>query len=118
MRKFLIERRGADAAVNNLHYARRVFYRYACLAQNFAGDAGLVFGNDTARVHHFEVAAFPVGGAVDAVARDAGLVGDDRAARAGEAIEQRGLTHVGASDDHDGWKIARDHLHMRAAAAC
>ena len=87
LREFLIERRGADAAVNNLHDARSVFNCDAGLAQNFAGDSGFVFGNDAARVHHFEAAAFPVGGAVDAVAGDARFVRDDGAARAGEAIE-------------------------------
>ncbi len=87
LREFLIERRGAGAAVNNLHDARGIFNCDAGLAQNFAGDAGFVFGNDAASVHHFEAAPFPVRGAVDAVARDAGFVGDDGAARAGEAIE-------------------------------
>jgi hypothetical protein len=52
-----------------------------------------------------EGAAFPVCGAVDAVARDARLVGDDGAARAGEAVEQGGLAHIGASDDNDGWQF-------------
>ena len=87
LREFLIERRGADAAVNNLHHACRVFNCDAGLAQDFAGDSGFVFGDDAARVHHLEAAAFPVGGAVDAVAGDARFIRDDGAARASEPIE-------------------------------
>ena len=46
-----------------------------------------------------------IGGAVDAVAGDAGFVGDDGAARAGEAIEERGFADVGAADDYERWEI-------------
>jgi len=49
--------------------------------------------------------AAPFGFAIDAVAGDAGFVGDDGAARAGQAIEERGLAHVGASEDHQRWKL-------------
>ena len=58
--EFLIERRRAGAAVHHLHHARRIFNRDARLPQNFAGDSGFVFRNDSAGVHHFEAAAFPV----------------------------------------------------------
>ena len=43
----------------------------------------------------------PLDEAVDAVASDAGLVADDGAARAGEAIEERRLADVGAAADGD-----------------
>src|SRR6202041_810504 len=104
---FLIERRRAGAAVNNDYDAAGVINGDAGLAQNFAGDSGFILGNDSAGVHDFKGAAFPGAGAVDAVASNARLVGHDRAARRGEAIEQRGLAHIGAADDHDGWKFGR-----------
>jgi ribosomal-protein-alanine N-acetyltransferase len=43
----------------------------------------------------------PLDEAVDAVAGDAGLVADDGAAGAGEAIEEGGLADVGAAADGD-----------------
>ena len=103
--EFFVERSGAGATVHNLDDAGCVFDGDASLAQNFSGDAGFVFGDDSAGVNDLKGAAFPVCGAVDAVAGDAGLVGDNGAARAGEAIEERGLAHVGASDDYDGWQF-------------
>src|SRR2546430_2155034 len=42
--------------------------------------------------------------AVDAVAGDARLIGDDSAARAGQTVEERGLAHVGATDDNERWE--------------
>ncbi len=75
------------------------FDGHFCLAQNFARDLGFVIGDESAGVHNFEVAIAPGGGAVDAIAGDAGLVGDDGAARAGEAVEERGLADVGPADN-------------------
>ena len=70
-------------------------------------DEGFVVGDDAAGVDDFHLVAEPFGFAVDAVAGDAGLVGDDGAARAGEAIEERGLADVGAADDDERWKLVR-----------
>ena len=45
--------------------------------------------------------AFVSGDAVDAVARDAGLVAHDGAALAGDAIEEGGFADVRPSNDYD-----------------
>jgi len=82
-RELFVERSGAGAAVDNLDDAGCVFNRDASLAQDFSGDAGFVFGDDSAGVDYLKGAAFLVCGAVDAVARDARLIGDDGTARAG-----------------------------------
>ena len=48
-------------------------------------------------------AATPLRFAVDAVAGDARLVGDDRATGARQTIEESGLAHIGAADDDERW---------------
>ena len=60
LRQLRIERHGPCAAVHHLHHARRVFNRHARLPQNFAGNSGFVLRHDSARIHHFERAPFPV----------------------------------------------------------
>ncbi len=76
-----------------------------CLSKDLLRDEGFVVGDDAAGVDDFDLMAAPFGFAVDAVARDAGFVGDDGAARSGQAIEERGLADVGAADDHERWKF-------------
>ncbi len=87
--EFRVQRNGTGAAVNDLHDARGVFKGDFCLAQDFGGDEGFVVGDDAAGVDDFERVAIPMTGAINAIAGDSWLVGDDRAARAGEAIEER-----------------------------
>jgi len=95
----------AGAAVNHLHDARGVFKGNSRLAQDFSRDEGFVVGDNAASVDDFERVPIPVAGAINAITCDSGLVGDDRAARAGEAIEQRRFPDVGAAGDYDGWKF-------------
>ena len=76
--------------------------RDAGLAINLGGDEIFFFGKDAAGVDDAQVAAFPLRVAVEAVAGDAGLVADDGAARAHDAVEERGLAYVGAAHDGDG----------------
>jgi len=100
-----IEGHGAGAAVNDLDDAGGVANRDFCLAQNFGGDHRFVVGDDAACVHDFEQMPIPVAGAINAVTGDSRLIGDDGAARAGEAIEECGLADIGAACDYDGWKL-------------
>ena len=76
------------------------------LAEDFGGDEGFVVGDDAAGVDDAGVGAHPLDLAVDAVAGDAGLVADDGAAGAGEAIEEGGLADVGAAADGDEREVA------------
>ncbi len=73
----------------------------ARLAENFRGDEIVVVGNDAAGVDDLQAAASPFRVAVETVAGDSGFVAYDSAARAYDAIEERGLAHVGAADDGD-----------------
>src|SRR6266581_3315910 len=90
------------------------------LAQDFLRDQGLVVWDEAPGIDDFQLPAAPFGLAVDAVARDARLVGDDGTAGAGQTIEERGLTHVGAADDHERWEKAchkfLGRAHLGAAA--
>ena len=65
-------------------------------------DVGARLELKAAGVHHREGSPVPLGGAVDAVARRAGDVADDREPLADEPVEERALPDVGAPDDgHD-----------------
>ena len=74
----------------------------AGLAKDFRRDQIFFFGEDAAGVDDAQLAAFPFGIAVEAVAGDAGFVADNGAARAHDAVEERGLADIGAADDGDG----------------
>jgi len=80
LRKLGIERKGAGAAIDHLDDARCGVDGDASLAQDFAGNSGLVLRNDPARIDHLKFAPVPLRPAVDAVARDSRLVGYDRTA--------------------------------------
>ena len=56
---------------------------------------------DAARVDDGELAAVPIGRVIRAVARDAARLVDDGVRGLGQAVNERGLAHVGASDDGD-----------------
>ena len=56
---------------------------------------------DAARVDDGELTAVPVGRVIRAVARDAAGLVDDGVRGLGQAVNERGLAHVGASDDGD-----------------
>jgi len=78
----------------------------AGLEKDFGGEQRGVVGDDAAGVDQARVGGLPLDEAVDAVAGDAGLVADNGAARAGEAIEERRLADVGAAADGDEWERA------------
>ena len=56
---------------------------------------------DTARVDDGELTTVPIGRVIRAVARDAAGLVDDGVRGLGQAVNERGLAHVGASDDGD-----------------
>ena len=56
---------------------------------------------DAAGVHERERFSVPLGLGADAVARDAGLVVDNRNAFFDDAVEQRGFADIRAADDGD-----------------
>ncbi len=100
-RELHVGRGELGAAVDDHDDGVGFFERDLSLAENLAGDQGFVVGDDAAGVDQAGFAALPLDLAVDAVARDAGLVADDGAARAGEAVEERALADVGAAADGD-----------------
>ena len=103
--EFFVEGRKAGLAVHDQHEQRGLLDGYMSLAQDFLRDQGFVIGDDAAGIDNFQRATTPFGFAIDAVACDAGLVGDDGAARAGQTVEERGLAHVGAANDDQRWEL-------------
>ena len=81
---------------------RRLLQGRAGLLENLAGDVIGILHHDAAGVDHFEAAAPVIGDALNAVARDAGLVADNGAALPGDAIEQGGFSDVRPAHDHHG----------------
>ena len=76
------------AAIDEENDVRRFAQRDVGLAQDLRGDVLLVGDHDAAGIDQLEAATVMLGDAVDAVARDAGLVADDGAALSGDAIEE------------------------------
>ena len=72
------------------------------LAKDFRRDEVFVVGKNAARINDAQLAAAPFGLAIETVARDAGLIAHNGAARADQPVEQRGFADVGAAHDGDG----------------
>jgi hypothetical protein len=101
LREFAVGGRDFGAAIDEEDDLRGGVEREARLLQDLRRDERFVIGDDAAGVDDFEAAADVDGDAADAVARDAGFVADDGAARAGDCVEERGLAHVGSADNDD-----------------
>ena len=69
------------------------------LLENLQRNFGFVAGFEPAGVDNFEIAAALVGGGVNSVTCDAGLVGDDGTAGADKAIEESRFPDVGPADN-------------------
>src|SRR5712691_6277241 len=78
-REFLIDRRDSFARIHDPDQGNRVIDRESGLLQNIRRNYRVVIGIYAARVDQGEWSPVPVGLAIDAVARNAGLVADDRA---------------------------------------
>src|SRR5215472_2937822 len=103
-RQLFIERSQSRLAVHHENEQSRLLNGDLRLTKDFLRDERFLVRNNAAGVHHFQSFAAPFRFAVDAVASDAGLVGNDGAPRARQAVEQRGLAHVGASDNDQRWQ--------------
>ena len=80
LRQIAIGAGDLGAAVDQEDDLSRAFERDAGLVQNFAGDQLVVVVDDAAGIDQLEGAAAILALAVDPVARDAGLIADNRAA--------------------------------------
>src|SRR5947199_6337669 len=100
-RQLFVKRGQTGLAVDNQNEQRGFLDGYVRLAQDFLGNQRLIVRHEAARVDDFERAASPLPLAVNAVASDSRLVGDDGAARAGQTVEERGLAYVGTSSKED-----------------
>ena len=90
------------AAVHHQHDGMGFLERDPRLAKNLGGDVLFIFGNDAPGIDHAKAAPVPLGGAVEAVARDAGLVADNGAASSDDAVKQRGLADIRPANDGEG----------------
>ena len=79
----------------------------ADLPIDLAADGAVGAEVNAAGVDEEEAACAALDGGDDAVARGAGLIGDDGTALAGQAVEKGGLANVGAADNGDHGHDAR-----------
>ncbi len=100
VREFGIERRKSRARIDDQQQLRCAFDGHLRLAKNFARDGSLIVRHDPARIDHFKGAALPRRGAIDAVARNSGLVRDNRAPRASQPVKNRRFPNIRASNNH------------------
>ena len=92
----------AGAAVDHKQDDGGFFGGGKCLVADGRGKDVIALERlDTARVDDGELAAVPIGRVIRAVARDAAGLVDDGVRGLGQAVDERGLAHVGASDDGD-----------------
>ena len=100
---------GAGDLTSSVHQkndVRGAFEGHVRLLEDLGGNVRRVVRDDAARVDHLEEPAVVFGGAVYAVARDAGLIAHNGAPLSGDAIEKCGFTNVGPShDDHGGERL-------------
>ena len=97
--QFLIGSGNGSAAVEDKEDERRFLYRDLCLFENSPGDVCFRAGNHPARVYHLEGTSVPGCRALYPVACDSRLVGNNGAALADKAIEERRLADIRTADD-------------------
>src|SRR5437879_6771610 len=102
--QLFVEGRKAGLAIDYQNEQRGFLDGYMRLAQDFLGNQSLVVRHDTACIDYFQRPAAPFGPAVDAIAGNTRLIGDNGATRASQTVEERGLAHVGATDDNERWE--------------
>ena len=105
LRDFAVERHDSFLHVDDENDGVRGFNRDFDLFERGLDDNVVGFfaaeQADAAGVHERERFSVPLGLGGDAVARDAGLVVDNRDAFSDDAIEQRGFADIWPSDDGD-----------------
>ena len=75
------------------------------LDADLLGEGVALVEDDAAGVDDLVPLAVPLGGGVEAVAGDAGLVLDDGEALLDDAVEEGALADVRSADDHHGWQF-------------
>ena len=103
--EFEIRRSELGAAIDDHHDRGSFVEGNPGLPEDLCRNEVFVVGNNTAGVHHAEVAPTPLAVAIEAVSGNAGFIADDRTARAHQPIEQRGFTHVRAAHDGEQGKL-------------
>ena len=103
----------AFASVNDEHDDVGLVHRLPRLLGHRRHDSGLGLRLEASRVDDEIRTPRAATVAVMAVAREPRIVENDRVTRASEAIEQRRLTDVGATDENDD----RDHCLLRTVTA-
>jgi hypothetical protein len=78
-----------------------MIYRHLGLLNDLSRDLCFVPGNHAARIDDVERPSIPAGYAVDTIASDSGLIGNDRAASADKAIKEGRFADVGPTYNGD-----------------
>ena len=102
-RQFAVGPCDLGAGIDDHDNGRRFFERDLGLTEDLRRYEILVVRNNAARIHDAKLVPAPFGLAIEAVARDAGLVADNGAPRSGQVVEQSRFADVRASDDGDEW---------------
>ena len=100
-RELLVARRDARPRIDDEEDEVGLRHRDAGLVDDRAGNGVLARDIDAAGVDQQEPLAGPVADELLAVAGRAARLVDDRGARRGEAVDQRGLADVRVADDRD-----------------
>ena len=91
----------AGARIDDPDDRLRLFDSVRRLFEDVCRDDRLVVGHDSAGVDKTKRFGFPVDLTVIAVARDAGLVADNRPPGTRQPIEERGFSDIGPADDRN-----------------
>src|SRR5580692_3669840 len=95
------------ASIGDHDDCRSFLKGHSRLAKYLGGNEFMVIRDDAARIDNAQLAPAPLCFAVEPVASDAGFVADNGAPRSDDAVEQRGLAHVGAPHDSKGGNARR-----------
>jgi hypothetical protein len=101
-REQLLVRRGhAGAAVHQEKQKVRFADGRHNLFQDFLGDDLLDIRHHTPGIENLEAAAAPGDSPINAIARDAGLIADNRLAGATQSVEKSRFADIGPADDRN-----------------
>ncbi len=105
--EFAVRRSKFASAIHNQDDLGRLLKRDTRLRQDLARYVVGVAYDNAPSVDYIEPLAFMRGPAFNTIPRNARLVTHDRAALAGDPVEQRGLTDIRPSHDNDRRHFAR-----------
>ena len=99
----MVLRRQTVSGVDHKNHRIRLGHRLPGLLGHFFEDAAFRVGLETAGIDDDEFVLAQFGIAVVAIPGEARVISHDGVTCFGDAVEQRGFAHVGATHDSDDW---------------